>query len=402
MNYEILDAKARSRKQLKYGTRNLTARFYGKLGEEDEQRGRRVFDTKIRGYEAALKARARSLETIRCYEHGILAFGGWLVEQGHDPNMLWNFDIINEEQILAAYRTYLLNRFESKASAMQRICALNSWLKWLSKQLGNAGKEVHSITVPSIDAPDIFVLSPQEMLLMQQAAKDGKLKNEENALLWLLIDSWQRITAIVSLRLRDIDFEKKTMTFRASTEKTRRNLVLTIQYEETIDALYRQISETNPGRDPNGFILCAARIAFGPSRSFVKYPILTSHIKRDRACEIVRSIARKSKCAKSTVRYLTPHCFRRFAVTECMIAGILPSEIMTRSGHRDLATLLERYARPEPRSELLSRATYLLGDEKVDEKVIVSREAPAQGVSQTSMDLAEAIEAILRKQRSSQ
>ena len=235
MNDAVLQSKARARKQLKYGTANLTGRFYARLGEDDEQRGRLIFATKIIGYESALKTRGRSPATVRCYKHGILAFGGWLVEQGHDPNVLFNFDTVNDEQTLAGYRAYLMNRFENKATVMQRVCALNSWLKWLGKRLGNGGKEVHGLAVPTPDVPDVFTLSPDQMKLMQMTAKNGKLNNEEAALFWILTDSWQRITSILSLRLRDLDFDRKTVTFRASAEKTKRNLVLTIQYNETIE-----------------------------------------------------------------------------------------------------------------------------------------------------------------------
>jgi len=396
MNDAVLDAKARARKQLKYGTRNLTGRYYAELGEDNEKRGRRIFATKIAGYESALKARGRSADTVKSYKHGVLVFGGWLVEQGEAPKLLWDFDGINDEQIQASYRSYLLSRFENRSTAQKRICAVNSWLKWLGKQRGNVGKEIHSIAIPAVDVPDVFSLPPNEMLKMQQTAKDGKLTHEENALFWMLLDSWQRVTAILSLRLRDIDFEQKSMTFRASTEKTRRNLVLTIQYEETVDALFHQIDETNPGRDPNGHVFCASRVAFGPGRTFTKYPILRSHIKRDRACEIVRSVARKSGCARPTTRYLTPHVFRRFAVTQAMLAGALPSEIQSRSGHRDLATMLERYARPTPRSDLLAGATYLLGETEKP----VSPESREEPVSETSMDLARAIETVLRRRPS--
>lgn len=392
MNDAVLDAQKRARKQLKYGTRNLSARYYSELGEDDEKRGRRLFATKIAGYESSLKARGRSPDTVKSYKHGVLVFGAWLIEQGDAPNLLWDFDSINDEGRLSAYRQYLLSRFENRSTAQKRICAINSWLKWLGTQKKNVGKEIHTIAIPAVDVPDVFSLPVEEMRKMQQIAKAGKLTNEEAALFWMLLDSWQRITAIVSLRLRDIDFEQKSMTFRASTEKTRRNLVLVIQYDETLDALFRQIDETNPGRDPNGHIFCASRVAFGSGRDFKKYPILNSHIKRDRACEIVRSIARKSRCAKSTVRHLTPHVFRRFAVTQAMIAGALPSEIMSRSGHRDIATMLERYARPTPRSDLLSRSTYLLD---ADEKPQESR-GEQISVSATSLDLAKAIESVLR------
>ncbi|TFG70861.1 MAG: hypothetical protein E4H25_00745, partial [Methanomassiliicoccus sp.] len=74
MNKEILRTNAKARKQLKYGTRNLTGRFFSLLGS-DEVGGRSVFASRIAGYKASLTTRGRSSETIKTYEYGIRGFG---------------------------------------------------------------------------------------------------------------------------------------------------------------------------------------------------------------------------------------------------------------------------------------------------------------------------------------
>jgi len=234
---------------------------------------------------------------------------------------------------------------------------VNSFISYLSELPENADKRIpQKIKTPIVDVPALFLLEDRDMELMQKAAADPttNISAEAKAYFWVAVDTWQRVGSITSLRVQDINFEKRQFTFRASRMKQRRSLVLESICDSTLPALMAYLREVNPGflREIEGepvYLFPGRRSSpcVGvPGRRMRVVPVLTNPMGPARPVRLLMQVAHAAGASKDCQMHIKTHSIRRWTCTRAS-ASMDVQEIAARSGHKNLIVLLERYIRPK-------------------------------------------------------
>ena len=378
-----------NRMELRLDSEARSARFLNLVGQD--------FDDNLDKFANYLELKGRTSETIKSYRRSIKHLGAWLTEEGgKNPSDLWileSYDI----DTCAAWQRFLLNRHEDRgrASVVAKVAATNALTTYLAELPENVKKRPpKKISSPVVDLPDVFLIPDGDMMKMQEAAApDSNMDPQARCFFWLCTDSWQRSGSITRLKVKDIDFTKSVIHFRASSMKGKTGLKLKMLCPQTMPSIMTWLRGSNPdflkeqdGKDT--YLFCAKSVT--PHHGgFATRPDLTKHFSKQQPVVMLKRVALKAGCSKSTIKSLHPHAIRRWCITQAKLQGLTLGEIASRSGHKDFEVLESRYVRLQPRTDIMARAILKVGGPPTEESVPSSLAAVSQnGVTDSElMDL---------------
>jgi len=371
--------------ELRLDSEARSARFLSIAGQD--------FDDNLERFANYLEVKGRTEETIKSYRRSVKHLGAWLTEErGKNPGDLWILETYNIDTC-AAWQRFLLNRHEDRgrASVVAKVAATNALVTYLAELPENVDKRPpKKISAPVIDLPDVFLLPDADMMKMQDATDPEKnMDAQARCFFWLCTDSWQRSGSIKRLRVKDIDFTKSVIHFRASSMKGKTGLKLKMLCPQTMPAIMGWLRESNPdflkeqdGKDT--YLFCAKSVTPHHGQLITR-PDLTKHFSQQQPVVMLKRVAIKAGCSKLTIKSIHPHAIRRWCITQAKLHGLTLGEIASRSGHKDFEVLESRYVRLQPRTDIMARAILKAGAPPTEESFPSALPVAQNGVSDSEL-----------------
>lgn len=128
-----------------------------------------------------------------------------------------------QKEHIQKYLVYLNNRNISKLSIKRRLCALRSFYKYLVRYKIVSSNPFETVTSVKGEKKLPHFLSEKEIneLLDSNLKRTDFLKERDQAIIELMYASGLRISEVISLRLKDIDFDSKLIKVKGKGNKER-------------------------------------------------------------------------------------------------------------------------------------------------------------------------------------
>ena len=128
-----------------------------------------------------------------------------------------------KKEHIQQYLIYLNNRNISKLSIKRRLCAIRSFYKYLVKYKITSSNPFETVTSVKGEKKLPHFLSEKEIteLLDSNEKRTDYLKDRDQGVLELMYASGLRASEVISLRLKDIDFDSKMLKVKGKGNKER-------------------------------------------------------------------------------------------------------------------------------------------------------------------------------------
>ncbi len=278
----------------------------------------------------------KSLLTIENYAHYLARFAAFGLENGITKPEQVNLDTVR------SYRLYL-NRFTSDATGRAlkpitqnyHVIAVRAFLKYLAK------RDVETLSAEKIElsknpAREVEILTNEEIQRIKDAVKgeDDELPRlRDSAILELLFSSGVRISELVQLTQKQINFERGEFTVRGKGDKLR----LVFMSDEAAKLLKDYLKK----RDDNSPALFVSHSKIGNS---VTDQIEAMSKKSDQhhaaglTARSVQRIIKKYAGLAGIMHKVTPHTFRHSFATDLLQNGADIRSVQTLLGHASITT----------------------------------------------------------------
>lgn len=260
--------------------------------------------------------RGLSVNTIAAYKHDLSRLASFLSENGVDDIALVTKDDIR------AFLAYLANkRGNSPVTRARKQSAVNTYFKFLKKERFIKENPAEDIEIPKLPEKEPAFLSEDESKhLIETVGRVGTpfYVKRDLAIISLLLTSGIRVSELVGLKLRDVDFRQGIIRVRRKGNKQQS---IPINHE-AVRNLKNYLAERP---ESNSQYLFLSRNRQG--------------LKQNGIYHTVRKYLNEAEIAKEKVG---PHTLRHTAFTMLLNKGVNLAVIQQLAGHKSLSTT-ERY-----------------------------------------------------------
>lgn len=278
--------------------------------------------------------RNKSRLTIRNYHHYLTRFSHFCQEQGITKPEQINLETIR------AFRLYL-NRLTDERTGRSlklvtqsyHVIAVRAFLKYLAK------RDVDTLSAEKIElaknpSREVEVLHPEEIERMKEACSQENnevARLRDRAILELLFASGVRISELVQLKIKQLNFERGEFTVRGKGDKLR----LVFMSDEASKALQSYLKK----RHDNNPALFVSHSKVGNS---VERQMEATTSGRDAVPGLtprsVQRIVKKYAMLAGIAHKVTPHTFRHSFATDLLQNGADIRSVQTLLGHASITT----------------------------------------------------------------
>ena len=264
--------------------------------------------------------------TVANYRHALLLFFHFVADHiKGDPTELGVEDI--DADLVEGFRASCERRGNSASSNNTRLTAIRSLFRYVGEcepKLREHCKEVWSISNTNItDEPDKrkdrrYLTKEEVKALMNAPDCSSRLGRRDRTLL-LMLKSGLRISEVIGLRLRDVEFgSDPNVRCNADSPKERR----TPLFSESLGALQSWISERRARPDDPLFVSTHGKA-----------------LSHDAVQRLVHKHAKKAseECASLEEKRVTPHVLRHTAARQLQQDGVDRGQIARWLGYKSAA-----------------------------------------------------------------
>lgn len=276
--------------------------------------------------------RNKSDLTVRNYKHYLTRFSGFGKSNGVSRP---------EDITMDTVRTYrlFLNRFTDNkdrrlklATQNYHVIALRAFLKYLAK------RDVDTLSAEKIElakspSREVSVMTPEEVARIKAATKEEK--NEMNrlrdiAILELLFASGVRISELVQLKSKQLNFQSGEFTVRGKGDKLR----LCFMSEEAVRALQAYLKK----RHDNNPALFVSHSKIGNAVEKQMESLGGNSKVPGLTARSVQRLVQKYAMLAGIMHKVTPHTFRHSFATDLLQNGADIRSVQTLLGHASITT----------------------------------------------------------------
>lgn len=276
--------------------------------------------------------RNKSRLTIRNYHHYLSRFAHFAKENG----------ITKPEQIdldtVRAFRLYLNRLVDQRTGRSLKtvtqsyhVIALRAFLKYLAK------RDINTLSAEKIElaknpSREVGVLTPEEIQRMMDAVKHESvevLRLRDLAIMELLFSSGIRISELVQLKIKQLNFERGEFTVRGKGDKLR----LVFMSPEAADRIQKYLAK----RNDNNPALFVSHTKIGNTVTKQIESIGGAQVPGLTARSVQRIIKKYAGLA-GIMHKVTPHTFRHSFATDLLQNGADIRSVQTLLGHASITT----------------------------------------------------------------
>ncbi len=281
-----------------------------------------------------------SPHTLRAYGEDLARFLEFLSGYfGNAPDAVLTDEV--DALAVRAFLAQLRKEGQARSSIARRLSALRAFFTFLVREGRVRVNPAKALATPRLDKPLPKALSPSEAKALVEAPDETRaLGLRDRALLELLYATGLRVSELVGLSLRDIDFASRQLRTVGKGRKER-----VVPYgERAAEALAaylpvrRELMATTPAATSRGTRCVAPK---GRSHKIDEPLFVNSRGGRltDRS---VRRLLDRAMSAAEVDRHASPHALRHSFATHLLAAGADLRAIQELLGHASLSTT-ERY-----------------------------------------------------------
>ena len=277
----------------------------------------------------------KSLKTVRNYDHYLRRFADFAVTEQ---------DITKPGQItldtVRAYRLYL-NRLTDERTGRRlklitqnyHVIAVRAFLKYLAK------RDVDTLSAEKIElakspSREVEVMSNDEVDRIKEATKHEEnevAQLRDKAILELLFSSGVRVSVLVQLKIKHLNFERGEFTVRGKGDKLR----LVFMSDEAIQAVQEYLKK----RHDNNPALFVSHSKIGNA---VEKQMESMTGGREQVpgltARSVQRLVKKYAMLAGIMHKVTPHIFRHSFATDLLQNGADIRSVQTLLGHASITT----------------------------------------------------------------
>ncbi|MEZ4180138.1 MAG: tyrosine-type recombinase/integrase [Candidatus Doudnabacteria bacterium] len=278
--------------------------------------------------------RNKSPRTLRNYKHYLSRFAKYGKEnQITEPKHITQDAVRNYRLYLNRFTDPRSHRTLKLATQNYHVIALRAFLKYLAK------RDVETLSAEKIElakspSREVEILSVEEINRLKEATTQEKTplaRMRDIAILELLFSSGIRISELVQLTQKHINFKSGEFTVRGKGDKLR----LVFMSDKTIQALQAYLK----ARSDNNPALFVSHSRVGNSVEKQIESIGESHSETPglTARSVQRLIKKYAKLA-GIMHKVTPHTFRHSFATDLLQNGADIRSVQTLLGHASITT----------------------------------------------------------------
>lgn len=280
-----------------------------------------------------------SPHTLRAYGEDLARFLEFLSAYfGSAPDAVLTDEV--DALAVRAFLAQLRKEGQARSSIARRLSALRAFFTFLVREGRVRVNPAKALATPRLDKPLPKALSPGEAKALVEAPDETRaLGLRDRALLELLYATGLRVSELVGLSLRDIDFASRQLRTVGKGRKER-----VVPYgEKAAEALaaylpVRRELIATPGATPLGARCVAAK---GRSHK-IDEPLFVNARGGRLTDRSVRRLLDRAMSAAEVDRHASPHALRHSFATHLLAAGADLRAIQELLGHASLSTT-ERY-----------------------------------------------------------
>lgn len=277
--------------------------------------------------------RNKSLATTRNYDHYLSRFAEYCLE--HDIN---NPEQINLDTV-RSYRLYL-NRLVNPRNGRNlklvtqnyHVIAVRAFLKYLAK------RDIETLSAEKIELPknpsrEVEIMTTEEIERIKQAVEHEKEEINQlrdRAILELLFSSGIRISELVQLRIKQINFKSGEFTVRGKGDKLRL-VFMSDQASKAIQEYLKKRTDNNPA-------LFVSHSRVGNSVDLQIESVGGNKAVPGLTARSVQRLVKKYANLAGIMHKVTPHTFRHSFATDLLQNGADIRSVQTLLGHASITT----------------------------------------------------------------
>jgi integrase/recombinase XerD len=221
-------------------------------------------------------------------------------------------------KVLHSYVLFLEEEGRKPATISRSIASMKAFYHYLESEQRLAADPSEELKAPHIDKKMPTVLSDAEIRLLLDQPKGNSPKDlRDKAMLELVCATGMRASEIVSLKMSDVDLEKRRVTCEDSHKK--REIVFS---EETHDAIERYINE---GRD---------KLISNADNELLFTNCSGDAMSRQGFWKLMKGYGRKAGIEQE----ITPHMLRHSCAAHMISSGTDLKDVQRVMGHSDVST----------------------------------------------------------------
>lgn len=277
----------------------------------------------------------KSLLTIRNYEHYLARFAAFAKAQSLNRPEDITLDTVR------SYRLFLNRLADERGKNLKlvtqnyHVIALRAFLKYLAK------RDVDTLSAEKIElaknpAREVEIMTNEEIERIKKAvaSEDNEIARlRDAAILELLFSSGVRISELVQLQQKQLNFERGEFTVRGKGDKLR----LVFMSDEAVKMLRAYLKK----RDDNNPALFVSHSKIGNSVTKQMESIGKKSDQHNAAGLTARSVQRlvhKYAALAGIMHKVTPHTFRHSFATDLLQNGADIRSVQTLLGHASITT----------------------------------------------------------------
>ena len=255
----------------------------------------------------------KSENTCLSYDRDLRQFSGWLCSScGITSVRDVTGDMIN------TYMDYLTSEGKSPATVSRAVASVKALFSY-AKERGICGTD----PVSAVRAPKVFkkkpgIISDKDILkLLSQPDFDTPKGKRDKAMLELLMDTGLRVSELISIKLSDINLQKRFLTVKAAKERT-------VPFDKKTQ---RYISEyIENGR--------AKLLQELPENGYLFLNVSGETMSRQGFWKVLKKYGEEAGITEE----LTPHTLRHSFAAHALKSGKDVKEVQAVMGHADIST----------------------------------------------------------------
>lgn len=278
--------------------------------------GRPDADEFVRLIVREMKIRFYQPRTVKSYRNELISLLRWF---GAPPHRLTREDV-------REYLLYLVEAGLSSATVSNHLAAIRTAFDKMCQRQVTFG-----LAVPRRPKRLPIILSPDEVIALLQAAPSHR----DKLLLGLMYATGMRVSEVVRIRWRDVDFDRRLINVWQGKGRTDRQVTLPVCYEALL-------TELSKGHAADDFLFPSEAVCFSPSgRGRVRG-------KRHLSPRTVQRIMERAVRIAGIKKKATPHSLRHSFATHSYEDGCDIRRIQKLLGHTRLetTTIYVKVARP--------------------------------------------------------
>jgi site-specific recombinase XerD len=278
----------------------------------------------------------KSLLTIRAYEHYLSRFAAFTKSQGITKAEEINLDTVR------SFRLYLNRLADANTGRPLKlitqnyhVIAVRAFLKYLAK------RDVNTLSAEKIElaknpAREVEIMNNDEVARIKAAvvSEDNEVARlRDSAILELLFSSGVRISELVQLNKKQLNFDRGEFTVRGKGDKLR----LVFMSDEAVKMLRAYLKK----RDDNNPALFVSHSKIGNSVTKQMDAMGSKSDQHHAAGLTARSVQRlvhKYAGLAGIMHKVTPHTFRHSFATDLLQNGADIRSVQTLLGHASITT----------------------------------------------------------------